>query len=71
MAMHRVLIILTLTFIQGYTDLNHVSNKCSNISETVEAMPIKFVVKIVRLKDYIILSQSDDLALHSRSQLRL
>ena len=33
-------------------------------------MPIKFAVKIVRLKVYIIFSQSDDLDLHSRSQLR-
>ena len=27
MVMHRVLIILTLTFIQGHTDLNHENNK--------------------------------------------
>ena len=37
----------------------------------VQAMPIKFAVKIVRLKVYILFSQSDDLNLHSRSQLRL
>ena len=40
-------------------------------SETVQAMPIIFAVKIDRLKVYIILLQSDDLALRSRSQLRL
>ena len=34
-------------------------------------MPIKFAVKIVRLKVYIIFPQSDNLDLHSRSQLRL
>ena len=59
MIMHRVLIILTVTFIQGNTDLNHENNKCSNISETVQASPIKFAVK------------SDELALYSRSQVRI
>ena len=44
----HVLIILTLTFIQGHTDLDHEINKCSIISETVQAMPIMFAVKIVR-----------------------
>ena len=38
---------------------------------TFQATPIRFAVKIVRLKVYIIFSQSDDPALHSRSQLRL
>ena len=70
MRMHHVLIMLTLTFIQGHTDLDH-GNKCSIISKTVLAMPIKFALKIVRLKVYIIGSQSDDLALHPRSQVRL
>ena len=42
--MHRMLIILTLTFIQGHTDLNHENNKCLIISETVQAMPIKYQV---------------------------
>ena len=71
MIMHHVLIILTLIFIQGHTELNHENNKCSIISETVEATSIRFAVKIVRLKVYTIFSQSDDLALHSRSQLCL
>ena len=53
MRMHQVLIILTLTFIQGHTDLTHENNKCFIISETVQAMPIKFAVKIVRLKVYM------------------
>ena len=47
MVMHHVLIILTMTFIEGYTDLNHENNKCLIISESIQAMPIKFAVKIV------------------------
>ena len=45
MALHQVLIILTLTFIQGHTDINHENHKCSIFSETetVQAIPIKFV----------------------------
>ena len=46
MRMHHVLIILTLTFIQGHTDLNHENNKCSIISDAVQAMTIQFAVKI-------------------------
>ena len=64
--LHHVLIIFTLTFTQGHTDLNHENIKCFIISETVQTMPINFAVKITRLKVYIIFSQSDDLALHSR-----
>ena len=45
-----MLLILTLTGIQGHTYLNHDNNKCLIISETIQAMPIKFAVKIVRLK---------------------
>ena len=71
MVMHHVLVILTLAFIQGHTGVNHDTNKCSISSETVEAIPIKLAVKIVRPKVYIIFSQSDDLALYSRSELRL
>ena len=52
---HHVLIILTLTFIREQTDLNHESNKCSNISNTFQAMAITFAVKIVRLNVYIII----------------
>ena len=50
MRMRHVLIIFTLTCIQGNTDLNHDNNKCLIISETTQAIPIKFAVKIVRLK---------------------
>ena len=71
MLMHHMLIILTLTFIQGRTDLNHENNKWLIISEAVQAIPIRFAVKIVQLNVFIIVSQSDDLALHSRSQLHL
>ena len=67
----HVLIILTLTFIQGHTDLDHEINKCSIISETVQAMPIMFAVKIGRFQVCIFFSQSDDLNLLSRSQLSL
>ena len=46
MLMHHVLIILTLTFIQGRTDLNHEHHKCLITSETVQAIPVTFAVKI-------------------------
>ena len=71
MVTHHVLIMLTLTSIQGHTDLNHENNTCSIISETVRAIPITFAAQTVRIKVYIIVSQSDEIALHSRSQLRL
>ena len=66
---HHMLIILTLN--ECDADLNHENNTCSIISETVQGMPITFAVKIVRPKAYRIFSQSDDLNLHSRSQLCL
>ena len=50
--MYRLLIILTLTFIQGHTDED---NKSSILSETIQEIPITFAVKIVRLKVYIII----------------
>ena len=56
MRMHHVLIILTLTFIQGHTDFNHKNNKCLIISERYRVMPIESVVEIVRLKVFIILA---------------
>ena len=70
MRMHHVLIILTLTFIQGYTDLNHENNKCLIISETIEAMPVRFALKVLQLKVYDH-CQSSYLDLHSRSQVGL
>ena len=54
MVMHHVLIVLTLTFIQGHTDLNR-ENGCLIISETIEAMAVKFALKLVRLKVYMII----------------
>ena len=48
MQMHHVLIVLSFTFIQGHTELNHENTKSWIISETVQAMP-KFAVKTVRL----------------------
>ena len=64
MMMHHVLIILTLTFMQGHTNLNHENNKCSIISDFVQAIPVRFAVKIV-------FASSDVHALCSRSQMRL
>ena len=64
-------VLLNYVDIDRHTDLSHENNKCSIILETVQAMAITFAVKIVRLKVYIIFSQSDDLDLHSRSKLRL
>ena len=52
--MHHVLITLTLTFIQGHTDLNRENNNCSIMSEKVfQAICFKFSVKIVRQKVYM------------------
>ena len=45
--MHHLLIVLTLTFIQGHTNLNHENNNVLIISVTVQAVPIRFAVKIV------------------------
>ena len=54
MRIHHGLSILTMTFIQGHTDLNHEKNIiCFIISETVQVTPIQFTVKIVQLKVYI------------------
>ena len=52
--MYHVLIIFTLTFIQGHTDLNRESNKCSMISETVQGnahhvFAVKIIVKTTGL----------------------
>ena len=59
MRMRHVLIILTLTFIQSHMDLSRKkNNKCSIISETAQAIPIKFTVKIVRLKVYMTIASS-------------
>ena len=69
--MHHVLIIWTLTFIHGHTELNHENSNYSIISQTVEAIPITLDVEIARLKVYKIFSQSDDLDLHLRLQVRL
>ena len=52
MRMPQMLIILTLVFSHGHTDLHHENNKCF-ISETIQAMPITFAVKIFRLKLYM------------------
>ena len=68
MKMHHMLIISTLTFIQGHTGLNDENNQCfktysSNDNEVCcEDSPTK------GLNDHC---QTDDLVLHSRSQVRL
>ena len=46
--MHHVLNTLTVTFFQGHADRNPENNKGLIISETVQAMLIKFAVNIVR-----------------------
>ena len=55
--MHHVLIILTLTFNQSHIDLGHESNQCLVISESIQAMPIKFAVKLVQLKVYVTIAK--------------
>ena len=62
---HHVLIILTLTFNQGRTERNHKNSKYSIISETDCSSNIYQVCceDIVRLKVYIIFSQSNYLDL--------
>ena len=48
MLMQHVFIILTLTFIQGHIFyIYHENHKCLIISETVQAIPISYAVKIV------------------------
>ena len=71
MVMHHVLIILTLTFIQGHTDLNHENNKCSIISETDQSSKPHQVCCEDSPTKGILFFQSNNLALHSRSQLHL
>ena len=69
-----LIIILTLTFIQGHTYLNHENDQCSIISETVQAIPINFVVKILRLKVVYIINRfsvRSPCSSLSGSQLRL
>ena len=68
--MHHVLIILTLTFIWGHTDLNHKNNSFI-VSDTIQAMPIKFCCENSPTKGLYDHCQSDDLDLHSRSQVHL
>ena len=50
MTMHHVFHYIALTFIQGHTDLNHDNSKCPIISETVQAIPMRFAVKMLRVK---------------------
>ena len=46
-----------MTFLQGHTDQNHENMKCLIISETIQAMPVKFAVKIVWLKVYMTIAR--------------
>ena len=70
MRMRQVICILTLTLIQGHTDLNRENNKCSIISETVQAMLIKFAVESDEKYIIIVFALSGDLALQARSRRR-
>ena len=49
MLMHHILVVLTLTFIQGHTDVNYEIITVRLFSEVVQAIPITFAVTIVRL----------------------
>ena len=40
-------------FHYNYLYFNHGNNHCLIISETIQAMPIKFAVKVIRLKVYM------------------
>ena len=50
MVLYHMLLILTLTYIHGHTDLNHENNTCLIISETVPSNPHHVAVKIVKPK---------------------
>ena len=54
--------------LEGHTDRNHENNNGLIISETVQAMPIMFAVKIYRLKVYMIIARPMTL---TRLQVRL
>ena len=71
MRKYDVLLILTLTLIQGHTDRNHENNKCLIISETIEAIPIKFAGKIVRPKVDRVIASPMTFTFKSRPQVRL
>ena len=48
MGIHHVVLTLTRpAYNEGHRDLNHENNKCLIISETIQAMPTTFAVKIV------------------------
>ena len=49
--------------LQGHTYLNHENNKCFTILETIQVMFIKFAVKIVRLKVYMVIASAMTLTL--------
>ena len=69
--MHHVLIILTLTFIQGHTICSHENDKCLIISETTRAMHHQICCEdglTKRLYDHY---RCDDLDLYSKSQVPL
>ena len=55
----------------NYIDLDFHSRSYRHYSESIQVMPIKFAVKIVRLYVYFIFSQSDDIDLQSRSEMSI
>ena len=69
MRMHHVLILLTLTFIQGHTYLNNENNKMFDYFRNCSSNPhdMKFAAKTDRLKVYIIFTRSNDLTLVPKS----
>ena len=63
MRLHRVLIILTLTFIQGHTDSNHENNKCDYFRKCSSSNPHQVCCEDRPTKGLHDQCQSDDLDL--------
>ena len=70
MRMHHMLVIYSHWPSFKVTQIFIMKIITSIISQTVQAIPIKFAVKIVRGKLNVIFSGADELGLHSKSHLR-
>ena len=71
MIMHHVLSILTLTFIQGHTDLNRENNKCFDCFRSHLSNAHQICCEDSPTKGLCNLCQYDDLDLHVRLHMRL
>ena len=69
--MHHVLIILTLTFIQGQADRNHENNNECDYFRNYSSNACHVGWEDSPTKDLCDHCQSDDFDLHSRSHVRL